>query len=69
MSRAFFDVLFGQIPKGAAIEIRYKADPERDLGINKAVKPFKRWYESVDALPEEWRDDAHVFFGVALRPT
>jgi len=67
MSRAFFDVLFGQIPKGAAIEIRYKADPERDLGINKAVKPFKRWYESVDALPEEWRDDAHVFFGVALR--
>jgi len=67
VSREFFRVLFGQIPKGAAIEVRQTADPERDLGVNKAVKTFKRWYDRLDALPETWRDDAHIFFGVALR--
>jgi len=67
VNNTFFRVLFGQIPKGAAIEVRQTADPERDLGVNKAVKTFKRWYDRLDALPETWRDDAHIFFGVALR--
>ncbi len=65
--KLFFATLYGEIPEGMALLVRQVADPSRDAGADKRVL-LTRFYESLDHLPDEWREDAHVWFGAGLRP-